>query len=80
MGARWQIFDLVGGHRRYRCWLTFLSNTYVSPEDRKANPTQQKASVKGDATSITGFNKDKALGHAHFIAFGFGIPMALGSW
>ena len=48
----------------------FLSNSYVSPEDRKANPTPQKASAKGDATAIPGFNKDKALGHAYFIAFG----------
>lgn len=48
----------------------FLSNTYVSPEDRKANPTPQKASVKGDATVIPGFNKGKALEHAQFIAFG----------
>lgn len=48
----------------------FLSNTYVSPEDRQYNPTSQKASVKGDATAIPGFNKEKALGHAHFIAFG----------
>ena len=23
LGARWQIFDLVGGHGRYRCWFCF---------------------------------------------------------
>ena len=48
----------------------FLSNTYVSAEDRKANQTRQKASVEGDATAIPGFNKEKAMGHAQFIAFG----------
>lgn len=48
----------------------FLSNTFVSPEDRKANPTTQKASAEGDAIAIPGFNKEKALEHAHFIAFG----------
>ena len=48
----------------------FLSNTYVSPEDRKANPLSQETSTTGDATVIPGFNKEKALGHAHFIAFG----------
>lgn len=48
----------------------FLSNTYVSPEDRKANLTPQQASAKGDATAIPGFDKEKALGHAHSIAFG----------
>ncbi len=42
----------------------FLSDTYVSPEDHKANPTPQKASAKGDATAIPGFNKEKALGYA----------------
>ena len=47
----------------------FLSNTYVSLEDRKASPTSQKASAKGDATAIIGFDKEKALEHAHFIAF-----------
>ncbi|KAL8719385.1 MAG: hypothetical protein Q9225_003615 [Loekoesia sp. 1 TL-2023] len=47
----------------------FLANTYVAPEDRKANPTPQKASAKGDATDIPGFNKEKALGHAQFVAF-----------
>ena len=48
----------------------FISNTWVSPEDRKANPTPQQASAEGDATAIPGFNKEKALGHAHFVAFG----------
>lgn len=48
----------------------FLSNTYVSPEDRKANPAPQEASEKEDATAIPGFDKEKALGHAHFVAFG----------
>ena len=48
----------------------FLSNTYVSPEDRQANPTPQKASAKGDATAIPGFNREKAVGHAHVVAFG----------
>jgi hypothetical protein len=50
----------------------FLANTYVAPEDRKAKPTpqQQKASAKGDATAIPGFDKEKALGHARFVAFG----------
>ncbi|MCJ1382082.1 hypothetical protein MMC17_005194 [Xylographa soralifera] len=47
----------------------FLSNTYVVPEDREANPTIQKADAKGDATAIPGFNKEEALGHAHFVAF-----------
>lgn len=47
----------------------FLSNTYISPEDRKANPTPQNASAKGDGTAIPGFDKEKALGHAHFVAF-----------
>ena len=47
----------------------FLSNTYVSLEDRRASPTTQKASAKGDATAIVGFDKGKALEHAHFIAF-----------
>ncbi|CAF9930334.1 MAG: hypothetical protein ALECFALPRED_004581 [Alectoria fallacina] len=49
--------------------LAFLSNTYVSPEDRKANPTPQKASANGDATAIPGFNKEKALRHAHSVAY-----------
>ncbi|MCJ1475046.1 hypothetical protein MMC13_003706 [Lambiella insularis] len=48
----------------------FLSKTYVSPEDRKANLTPQQASAKGDATAIPGFDKEKALEHAHSIAFG----------
>lgn len=48
----------------------FLSNTYVSPEDRQANPTPPKASAKRAATAIPGFNKEKALEHANSIAFG----------
>ena len=48
----------------------FLSNTYVSPEDRKASPAPQTAWAKGDATVIQGFNKDKALANAHLVAFG----------
>jgi len=49
----------------------FLANTYVAPEDRKAAPTPlKKASAKGDATAIPGFDKEKALGHARFVAFG----------
>ncbi|MCJ1387247.1 hypothetical protein MMC18_000087 [Xylographa bjoerkii] len=48
----------------------FLSNTYVAPEDRKANPSPQEVSTKGDATAIPGFDREQALGHAHFIAFG----------
>ncbi|PYH43119.1 DJ-1/PfpI family protein [Aspergillus saccharolyticus JOP 1030-1] len=48
----------------------FLANTYVAPEDRKANPAPQKASAAGDETPIPGFNKEKALGFAHFTAFG----------
>ena len=47
----------------------FLSNTYVSLENRRASPTTQKASAMGDATAIIGFDKEKALEHAHFIAF-----------
>lgn len=47
----------------------FLSNTYVSSEDRKANPAPQKASAEGDATAIPGFNKEKALGYAHSLAY-----------
>ncbi len=47
----------------------FLSNTYVSPEHRTTN-TAQTASARGDAAAIPGFNKDKALAHAHFVAFG----------
>ena len=48
----------------------FLSNTYVSLEDRRASFTTQEASAKGDATDIIGFDKEKALDHARFIAFG----------
>ncbi|EPS26255.1 hypothetical protein POX_c04723 [Penicillium oxalicum] len=48
----------------------FLANTYVAPEDRQAHPEAQKASAKGDETPIPGFNKEKAMGHAHFTAFG----------
>ena len=47
----------------------FLSNTYVSLEDRRASPATQKASANGDATAIIGFDKEKALEHAHFVAF-----------
>lgn len=50
--------------------LAFLANTYVAPEDRKANLTPQKASPKGDATAIPGFDKEKALKHARDIAWG----------
>ena len=46
----------------------FLSNTYLSLEDRKDAP--QMASTKGDAMPIPGFNKEKALGYAKMIAFG----------
>ena len=48
----------------------FLSNTYVSPEDRKANPTPQISSAEGDATVIPGFSKEKALEKAHHVAYG----------
>ncbi|XBQ93240.1 hypothetical protein V6000_008712 [Aspergillus fumigatus] len=48
----------------------FLASTYVAPEDRQAHPEAQKASLQGDETPIPGFNKEKALRHAHFIAFG----------
>lgn len=48
----------------------FLSNTYVSPEDREANSAPQNASAKGDATAIPGFDKEKALEYAQLIAFG----------
>lgn len=48
----------------------FMANTYVAPEDRKANPSPQIANAKGDATVIPGFSKEKALAHAHFTAFG----------
>ena len=48
----------------------FLANTYVSPENRKANPALQEVSEKGDATAIPGFDREKALGHARFVAFG----------
>ena len=48
----------------------FLSNTYVSPEDREANPAPlSKSRAKGDATAIPGFNKEKALEHAHSVAY-----------
>ena len=46
----------------------FLSNTYVSPEDREANPAAQEASVKGDATAIPGFDKEKASAYARSTA------------
>ena len=48
--------------------LAFISNTYVSLEDRRASPAVQKAGAKDDATAIIGFDKEKALEHAHFIA------------
>ena len=48
----------------------FLSNTYVSPEDRKNLGSRQKLDDKGDATDIPGFNRNKALEHAHSVAFG----------
>ncbi|MCJ1438109.1 hypothetical protein MMC27_007496 [Xylographa pallens] len=48
--------------------LAFLSNTFVSPEDRKANPTIQRADANGNATAVPGFNKERALGHARFVA------------
>ena len=47
----------------------FLSNTYVSPEDRRAMPAKQNASAQGAATAIIGFDKGKALEHAHYVAF-----------
>ncbi|KAI4264513.1 MAG: hypothetical protein L6R42_000378 [Xanthoria sp. 1 TBL-2021] len=47
----------------------FLSNTYTAPEDRKANPSPQKASANGDATAIPGFSKAKALTYANMTAF-----------
>lgn len=47
----------------------FLAKTYVAPEDRKANASPQEASAQGDATVIPGFDKEKALKHAHFVAF-----------
>lgn len=48
----------------------FLAKTYVAPEDRKANTSPQEASTQGDATVIPGFDKEKALNHAHSVAFG----------
>ena len=48
----------------------FLSSTYVSPEDREANPAPQEASAKGDATAIPGYDKEKASGYARLIASG----------
>lgn len=48
----------------------FLSNTYVSPEDRKTLGPRQKLGENGDATDIPGFNRDKALEYAHSVAFG----------
>ena len=47
----------------------FLSNTYVSPKDREANPAPKKVSGKGDATAIPGFDKEKALEYAHKVAY-----------
>ncbi|EAW17003.1 putative ThiJ/PfpI family transcriptional regulator [Aspergillus fischeri NRRL 181] len=48
----------------------FMANTYVAPEDRQAHPEGQKFASEGEETSIPGFNKEKALHHAHFVAFG----------
>ena len=48
----------------------FLSNTYVFPEDRKLSYSLQKASARGDATAIPGYDREKALAFAHSIAFG----------
>ncbi|MCJ1402929.1 hypothetical protein MMC11_006150 [Xylographa trunciseda] len=39
----------------------FLSNTCVAPEDREVNSALRKASAKGDATAVLGFNKEKTL-------------------
>ncbi|GFF49071.1 isonitrile hydratase [Aspergillus udagawae] len=46
----------------------FLASTYVAPEDRQVEA--QKSSPCGDASPIPGFSKEKALRHAHFVAFG----------
>lgn len=48
---------------------SFLANTYVAPEDRQAHPEAQDVSVQGDAMPIPGFNKEKALEFANFVAF-----------
>ena len=46
-----------------------MANTYVSPEDRKADPPYHEISANGDATAIPGFDKEKALAHAEMTAF-----------
>ena len=48
----------------------FLSNTYVSPEDRGKSLPSRTPGDNGDATPILGFNGDKALEYAHSVAFG----------
>ena len=42
--------------------LAFISNTYVAPEDRKAELAE------GFATAIPGFDRQKALDHANHVA------------
>ncbi|MCJ1319800.1 hypothetical protein MMC15_005136 [Xylographa vitiligo] len=70
LGARWQVLTSSGIAAGIDAGLAFLSTTSIAPEDRGANPRIQKADAKGDATAIIGFNKEKVLGHAHFVAFG----------
>ncbi|GIK05274.1 hypothetical protein Aspvir_009378 [Aspergillus viridinutans] len=47
----------------------FLASTYVAPEDRRVYRQAQKASPRGEAAPIPGFREEKALRHAHFVAF-----------
>ena len=48
----------------------FLSNTYVSPEDRQDIHSPQKGSAEGDSTVVAAFDRDKALNYANLIAKG----------
>ncbi|KAI9934563.1 hypothetical protein ASPWEDRAFT_186212 [Aspergillus wentii DTO 134E9] len=47
--------------------LDFIANTYVAPEERSADT--QEARGNGDAAVIPGFEKEKALKFARFVAF-----------
>ncbi|KAI4169803.1 MAG: hypothetical protein LQ343_005452 [Gyalolechia ehrenbergii] len=60
----------------------FLSTTYVAPANRSPSPlslqetgaeqesfSRNKARERGDATSIPGYDKEKALEHAHHVAY-----------
>ncbi|OQD71127.1 hypothetical protein PENPOL_c001G02867 [Penicillium polonicum] len=48
----------------------FIANTYVAPEDRQVHPETQKAGLRGDATPIPGYSREKALKFTHMTAFG----------